>query len=495
VEKAVFGLVEPSRFQLVLPCTVRGRMFNKRFLGEEFIMNENPTTAEEQFQLGKKYIGCEYIAGITIEERDEKAMYWLTKAAEQGHAEAQYRLGLCYENGEGVSRDMEKAVYWLTKAAEQNHHDAQVNLAWAYKGEDQEKANYWDSEATKQFKKAAEQGNAEAMYKLYNHYNHYNFYDRDLAAVWLIRAAEQGHAKAQCDLAEAYKYGSLDFPKTLHESAYWYKEAAKRFAQAAEQGDAEAMYRLSNIFYWGSGLGYIPQDEIKARNLLFKSADCGYLHAQYITGYAQQYGWEYSGFKYINQNIEYANNWYTIAANRGHIEAQYHLGINYIVAKDLEKGNYWLAKAAEQGYVEAQYRLGVNCIRGIGVAKDLEKGIFWLTKAAEKSHHDAQIELANFYSKTDVVKSHYWKDRAELTKKSGCYIATCVYGSYDCPEVWTLRRFRDDELSSSWLGRQFIRIYYAVSPKIVELFGNKKWFSRLWKPIINKIVRKLQNNG
>ena len=30
---------------------------------------------------------------------------------------------------------------------------------------------------------------------------------------------------------------------------------------------------------------------------------------------------------------------------------------------------------------------------------------------------------------------------------SGCYIATCVYGSYDCPQVQTLRRFRDD---TSW---------------------------------------------
>jgi len=78
---------------------------------------------------------------------------------------------------------------------------------------------------------------------------------------------------------------------------------------------------------------------------------------------------------------------------------------------------------------------------------------------------------------------------------SSCYIATAVYGSYDCPEVWTLRRFRDNELSSSWFGRCFIRIYYAVSPKIVELFGNKKWFSKLWKPIIDKIVRKLQKEN
>jgi len=85
--------------------------------------------------------------------------------------------------------------------------------------------------------------------------------------------------------------------------------------------------------------------------------------------------------------------------------------------------------------------------------------------------------------------------RSGKDSSGGCYIATCVYGSYDCPEVWTLRNFRDNELSNSWLGRCFIRIYYAVSPKIVELFGNKKWFSWLWKPIINTIVRRLQNIG
>jgi len=33
---------------------------------------------------------------------------------------------------------------------------------------------------------------------------------------------------------------------------------------------------------------------------------------------------------------------------------------------------------------------------------------------------------------------------------------------------------------------------YTISPKIVELFGNKKWFSKLWKPIIDKIVCKLR---
>jgi len=80
-------------------------------------------------------------------------------------------------------------------------------------------------------------------------------------------------------------------------------------------------------------------------------------------------------------------------------------------------------------------------------------------------------------------------------KTGGCYVATCIYGSYNCPEVWTLRRYRDNILSTSWFGRQFIRIYYTVSPKVVELFGNYKWFNRFWKPVFNRFIRKLQKSG
>ena len=79
--------------------------------------------------------------------------------------------------------------------------------------------------------------------------------------------------------------------------------------------------------------------------------------------------------------------------------------------------------------------------------------------------------------------------------KSGCYVATCVYGSYDCPEVWTLRRFRDNNLKRFWIGRVFIRIYYKTSPKLVNSCGKKKWFNKLFKPILDKMVIKLQNSG
>ena len=77
----------------------------------------------------------------------------------------------------------------------------------------------------------------------------------------------------------------------------------------------------------------------------------------------------------------------------------------------------------------------------------------------------------------------------------GCYVATCVYGSYDCPQVWTLRRFRDNTLANSVLGRAFIRTYYAISPTIVHWFGNTQWFQKLWRGPLDKLVSKLQADG
>lgn len=83
----------------------------------------------------------------------------------------------------------------------------------------------------------------------------------------------------------------------------------------------------------------------------------------------------------------------------------------------------------------------------------------------------------------------------QTESKGGCYVATCVYGSYDCPEVWTLRRFRDNILSEHLMGRLFIKCYYAISPTAVKLFGNYDWFHKLFKAPLDKLVEKLISNG
>mgnify|MGYP007097360640 FL=1 len=76
----------------------------------------------------------------------------------------------------------------------------------------------------------------------------------------------------------------------------------------------------------------------------------------------------------------------------------------------------------------------------------------------------------------------------------GCYVAT-VYGSYDCPQVWTLRRYRDCTLSKTWYGRAFIGIYYAVSPTLVKWFGHTDGFKKMWKKKLDRMVARLKSDG
>ena len=86
-------------------------------------------------------------------------------------------------------------------------------------------------------------------------------------------------------------------------------------------------------------------------------------------------------------------------------------------------------------------------------------------------------------------------DTQPAQKSGGCYVATAVYGSYDCPEVWTLRRFRDNTLANTVYGRAFIRTYYAISPTLVKWFGETEWFKKMWKSTLDKMVNSLQLEG
>ena len=89
----------------------------------------------------------------------------------------------------------------------------------------------------------------------------------------------------------------------------------------------------------------------------------------------------------------------------------------------------------------------------------------------------------------------YNQAMASSNNSGCCYVATSVYGSYDCPQVWVLRRYRDDRLAKSWYGRIFVRVYYAISPTLVKLFGETKWFKSIWRKRLDNLVNKLQNEG
>ena len=77
-------------------------------------------------------------------------------------------------------------------------------------------------------------------------------------------------------------------------------------------------------------------------------------------------------------------------------------------------------------------------------------------------------------------------------QSEGCYIATMAYGDYDHPQVMTLRRYRDQVLASSFLGRKFIEIYYFVSPKLVAILQGHKRTNSMIRKVLDAFVALLR---
>ena len=141
--------------------------------------------------------------------------------AETGHAEAQFRLGVMYLNGLGVTKDPQQAIYWLEKAALQGSVGGQYTLARFYL---QDRSGSRDEALALQwFQRLAERGYVPAQYQLGMMYERGRGTDKDLlkARQWIQRAAENGHEGAIRKLVQAYKKGLLDLPKDPQQAQYW----------------------------------------------------------------------------------------------------------------------------------------------------------------------------------------------------------------------------------------------------------------------------------
>lgn len=116
-----------------------------------------------------------------------------------------------------------------------------------------------------------------------------------------------------------------------------------------------------------------------------------------------------------------------------------------------------------------------------------------LSRFGNRAEINAPPEIAEYYRK--IIDNDKEKFLYPQKKKKGCYIATSVYGSYNCPEVWVLRRYRDEKLANSFCGRMFIKLYYTFSPILIKMFGKTIAFNNFFKKRLDKKVSKLKNKG
>ncbi len=110
---------------------------------------------------------AQYRLGMLLAEdplSHHEAVSWFEKAAAQGHLQACYCVGSCYENGMGVPVDIDKAILWYKKAAIKGELSSQIRLGTLYQlGRDIPKDS---AKAAKWFEMAAVAGNGESQLRI-----------------------------------------------------------------------------------------------------------------------------------------------------------------------------------------------------------------------------------------------------------------------------------------------------------------------------------------
>ncbi|KAG7102176.1 Protein SKT5 like protein [Verticillium longisporum] len=262
------------------------------------------------YPFAQYYLADGYASGLFSKGKEDysQAFPLFVIAAKHGHAESGYRSALCYEFGWGCRKDPAKAVQFLRIAASKRHPGAMTRLGKACLVGDLGEKRY--REGIKWMKLAAEAADSiynSAPYQLAclyeTGYGDDVFKDENYAAELFTQAAELGHPEANFRMGEAYEHGKLGCPRDPALSVHFY-------TGAAEKGHAAAMMGLC-AWYMVGAEPILEKDEEEAYEWARRSAELGFVKAQYAVGYFTEMGIG------CRRDILEANVWYVKAADSG----------------------------------------------------------------------------------------------------------------------------------------------------------------------------------
>lgn len=352
--------------------------------------------ADAQYELGRSFE-----EGCGTRKDCAKAIVWYRKAAEQGCAEAMCSLGDCFRLGKGIEADAEEASGWYTRASGKGCTRADRQIAiWAEErgtrkriaGENASMRSFLENRA-----KSRKIGLfAAAMFVVISVFVSFAYWhiaacggrdsseapaqakahtvtESESCAESYRKAAEQGDAKAQFELGRCYEKG-LGVSTDYNAAADWYR-------RAADKTNAEAMAALGRCYE--NGLG-VDLDRSEALKWYRRSADLGCWDG--INGVGKFYCIGIG----VEKNYAEAAEWYRKAADAGNSEAQVELGHLYEADRfslpgDSAEALKWYRKAAESGNLEGKKNLARFYEYGMGgLTKDEHKAFTLYHECAEK---------------------------------------------------------------------------------------------------------------
>jgi len=351
-----------------------------------------PFSREDRRRLLRRSIIGGLIVIIALFCWVHRALFFLKPLADMGVAGAQYRLALALQKNPGSeARSTESSLYWLERAAEQGHIDAAMAVARSPRSAE---------DKLRWLKVAAEGGLAEAQYQLYRFMmkSAVADYKSRSAMDWLQSAAEGGLADAQYELGRILIHG--DPQRGIEKNS---KKARQWWEKAAGNGHGRAMEELA-WRYTQAAEGF-PRDAQRAITLFEKIAD-GYRQGNYGLPENQQMA------SSRQKQAEYINALEERAA-RGDPEALVTIGRQLLRTRTARaQGVTLLEKAATRGDAQIQHELGAIFLFGRhGIAQDLEMGRKWWDLAIAQRHVKTMEYVALAYQNgrfgysVDLLKS------------------------------------------------------------------------------------------
>jgi len=302
--------------------------------------------------------------GLYQSRKYKEAIPYLRSAAENGHEEAMYLLGLLYWKGFGIAKDIDEAMKWFKLASTNGSYNAREELKKIEKAGlpqvDEYKMGY-DAfqlkkykEAVSWFNKAAAKGNMEAMFNLGMIYQlgaGTEIPANEKEAVgWYQKAADKGHVNSINNLGQLYlsEEGIQDF-----------KLALQWFTKGADKGHSGCMYNVGVMYANGSG---VTKQMEEAYKWFKKAADKGMGEAKEAVKKIEKEGLVATEVKngdasFDKKDYDKALTWYQQGADKGYSEAMYKLGLIYELKHKTTLAREWYKKAIALGHLKAKEAL------------------------------------------------------------------------------------------------------------------------------------------
>lgn len=305
---------------------------------------DEPRAARQATELAADLKPAEIRRSMQSAKRFEEALLQFRVARKLEDAPAMTALGAMLMQGDGVDQDTVLAVEWLIRGVGKNHAEAQWRLGLAYARGDGVTRN--TAEASRLLQLSVAQGNRDAQYHRAQFLEQQSNHAEIRAQALSLHetAAQQGHMLAQLHLAYLLRADEVMQAPEPHAPEHEVN-AAMLFRKSTRRSSAPHLVRSLNFFRMAAEQGH-PEAQF----------ELGQMHAQGLG---------------ITQQFEQAAHWYLLAAKQGHAKAQFHLGFLYShgqgVKQDYAKAYQWYCISDRFGYALAKKNLAF-------IAKKLDPG-------------------------------------------------------------------------------------------------------------------------